>query len=132
MLSDLYAFEIQVQAGKVSSQTAELFYSGVPEPEEKFVNVYRVVYHREDERVDAQAFKIPKTSQDRKIFLENLKPDVEYKVWIEAFLSNGRKKQSNVITITTRAGQLPKPERSEVGKINLYIFNYYHPNYFPS
>ncbi|KAK3879842.1 hypothetical protein Pcinc_015624, partial [Petrolisthes cinctipes] len=111
---DLYAFEIQVQAGKVSSQTAELFYSGVPEPEEKFVNVYRVVYLREDERVDAQAFKIPKTGQDRKIFLENLKPDVEYKVWIEAFLSNGRKKQSNVITITTRAGQLPKPERSEV------------------
>ncbi|KAK4294238.1 hypothetical protein Pmani_033123 [Petrolisthes manimaculis] len=111
---DLYAFEIEVQAGKVSSQTAELFYSGVPEPEEKFVNVYRVVYLREDERVDAQAFKIPKTGQDRKIFLENLKPDVEYKVWIEAFLSNGRKKQSNVITITTRAGQLPKPERSEV------------------
>ncbi|XP_071522981.1 uncharacterized protein sas isoform X8 [Panulirus ornatus] len=111
---DPYAFDIEVTAGKVSSQTAELFYSGVPEPEEKYVNVYRVVYLREVERIDAQTFKIPKTGQERKIFLSDLKPDIEYQVWLEAYLSNGRKKKSNVLTITTRAGELPKPERSEV------------------
>nr|XP_053626827.1 uncharacterized protein LOC128684573 isoform X4 [Cherax quadricarinatus] len=111
---DPYAFEIEVTAGKVGSQTAELFYSGVPEPEEKYVSVYRAVYLREDERVDADTFKVPKSGLERKIFLSELKPDVEYQVWLEAFLSNGRKKKSNVLTITTRAGELPKPERSEV------------------
>ncbi|KAG7160158.1 epidermal cell surface receptor-like [Homarus americanus] len=111
---DPYAFEIEVTAGKVASQTAELFYSGVPEPEEKYINVYRAVYLREDERVDAESFKVPKTGHEKKILLHELKPDVEYQVWIEAYLSNGRKKKSNVLTITTRAGQLPKPERSEV------------------
>ncbi|XP_047482174.1 uncharacterized protein LOC125034466 [Penaeus chinensis] len=111
---DPYEFEIEVRAGKVSSQTAELYYSGVPDPEEKYVNVFRAVYVREDERVDAQTFKIPKTGHEKKIFLSDLKPDVEYKVWLEAYLSNGRKKTSNVIPITTKAGELPKPEKSEV------------------
>nr|XP_045611196.1 putative epidermal cell surface receptor isoform X12 [Procambarus clarkii] len=111
---DPYAFEIEVTAGKVGSQTAELFYSGVPEPEEKYISVYRAVYLREDERVDADTFKVPKTGLERKLFLSELKPDVEYQVWLEAYLSNGRKKKSNVLTITTRAGELPKPERSEV------------------
>ncbi|XP_063596478.1 uncharacterized protein LOC134773237 isoform X2 [Penaeus indicus] len=111
---DPYEFEIEVHAGKVSSQTAELYYSGVPDPEEKYVNVFRAVYVREDERVDAQTFKIPKTGQEKKIFLGDLKPDVEYNVWLEAYLSNGRKKKSNVIPITTKAGELPKPEKSEV------------------
>ncbi|XP_069993704.1 uncharacterized protein sas isoform X4 [Penaeus vannamei] len=111
---DPYEFEIEVRPGKVSSQTAELYYSGVPDPEEKYVNVFRAVYVREDERVDAQTFKIPKTGHEKKIFLSDLKPDVEYKVWLEAYLSNGRKKKSNVIAITTKAGELPKPEKSEV------------------
>lgn len=88
----------------------------MPDPEEKYVNVFRAVYVREDERVDAQTFKIPKTGHEKKIFLSDLKPDVEYKVWLEAYLSNGRKKKSNVIAITTKAGELPKPEKSEVGR----------------
>ncbi|KAK7066372.1 hypothetical protein SK128_017673, partial [Halocaridina rubra] len=113
---DPYSFDIIVTAGKVSSQTAELFYSGVPEPEEKYVNVYRAVYLKEVERIDAQTFKIPKTGQEKKIFLSELKPDVDYQVWLEAYLSNGRKKKSNVISIRTRAGQLPKPEKSETDR----------------
>ncbi|XP_042885309.1 uncharacterized protein LOC122261629 [Penaeus japonicus] len=111
---DPYEFDIEVRAGKISSQTAELYYSGVPDPEEKYVNVFRAAYLREDERVDAQTFKIPKTGHEKKIFLSDLKPDVEYKVWLEAYLSNGRKATSNVITVTTKAGELPKPEKSEV------------------
>ncbi|KAG0724343.1 putative epidermal cell surface receptor [Chionoecetes opilio] len=58
---DPYDFEIDIRTGKVSSQTAYLFYSGVPEPEVKYVNVYRVVYTNDNERTDSQAFKIPKT-----------------------------------------------------------------------
>ncbi|KAG0717219.1 putative epidermal cell surface receptor [Chionoecetes opilio] len=113
---DPYDFEIGIRTGKVSSQTVELFYSGVPEPEVKYVNVYRVVYINDNERTDSQAFKIPKTGQENKVFLSELKPDVKYVVWLEAFLSNGRKKKSNVVEVTTKAGQLPKPEKSEIDR----------------
>ncbi|XP_050740420.1 uncharacterized protein LOC127010411 isoform X2 [Eriocheir sinensis] len=111
---DPYDFEIGIRLGKVSSQTAELFYSGVPEPEVKYVNIYRVVYINDNDRTDSQSFKIPKTGQDKKMFLSELKPDVKFVVWLEAFLSNGRKKKSNVVEFTTKAGQLPTPEKSEI------------------
>lgn len=117
MPADPYDFEIGIRAGKVSSQTVELFYSGVPEPEVKYVNVYRVVYINDNEKTDSQSFKIPKTGQDKMMFLSELKPDVKYVVWLEAFLSNGRKKKSNVVEFMTKAGQLPKPEKSEIGEL---------------
>lgn len=115
--ADPYDFEIGIRVGKVSSQTAELFYSGVPEPEVKYINVYRVVYINDNDRTDSQSFKIPKTGQDKKMFLSELKPDVKFVVWLEAFLSNGRKKKSNVVEFTTKAGQLPTPEKSEIGEL---------------
>lgn len=124
LLSDPYDFEIGIRTDKISSQTAELFYSGVPEPEVKYVNVYRVVYINDNERTDSQSFKIPKTGEEKKIFLSQLKPDVKYVVWLEAFLSNGRKKKSNVVEFSTKAGQLPKPEKSEIGKLNLKFLNF--------
>ncbi|XP_066984324.1 uncharacterized protein sas isoform X7 [Macrobrachium rosenbergii] len=111
---DKYAFDIVITAGNVTSQTAEIFYSGVSELEEKLVHVYKAVYLREEGNIQSEAFKIPKADEERKIFLSELKPDVEYEVWLDAYLTNGRKKKSNVITIKTKAGQLPKPERSEV------------------
>lgn len=119
LLSDPYDFEIGIRTDKISSQTAELFYSGVPEPEVKYVNVYRVVYINDNERTDSQSFKIPKNGEEKKIFISQLKPDVKYVVWLEAFLSNGRKKKSNVVEFSTKAGQLPKPEKSEIGKLDL-------------
>ena len=116
----------------MSSQTAEIFYSGIPEPEEKYVNVYRVVYinDNDNERTNSQSFKIPKTGQDKKVFISELKPDVKYVVWLEAFLSNGRKKKSNVVEFSTKAGLLPKPEKSEIGELAshfLFLF-LYSPN----
>ncbi|XP_064089509.1 uncharacterized protein LOC135203613 isoform X1 [Macrobrachium nipponense] len=111
---DKYAFDIVITAGNVTSQTAEIFYSGVSELEEKLVHVYKAVYLREEGNIQSEIFKIPKADEERKIFLNELKPDVEYEVWLDAYLTNGRKKKSNVITIKTKAGQLPKPERSEV------------------
>ncbi|XP_068226472.1 uncharacterized protein [Palaemon carinicauda] len=114
---DKYAFNITISAGNVTSQTAEILYTGVSDLEEKLVNVYKVVLLREREENQAQTeiFKDPKVDGKSKIFLNDLKPDVEYSVWLDAYLTNGRKKSSNVIIIKTKAGQLPKPERSEVG-----------------
>lgn len=124
LLSDPYDFEIGIRTGKLTSQTAELFYSGIPEPEVKYVNVYRVVYINDNERTDSQSFKIPKTGQEKKVFLSELKPDVKYVVWLEAFLSNGRKKKSNVVEFSTKAGQLPKPEKSEIGELALKFLGF--------
>jgi len=39
-----------------------------------------------------------------------------YTIWLEAFMSNGKKIRSNVIDIVTKAGHLPMPEKSEQGK----------------
>ncbi|XP_045125516.1 uncharacterized protein LOC123512922 isoform X3 [Portunus trituberculatus] len=111
---DPYDFEIGIRTGKITSQTAELLYSGIPEPEVKYVSVYRVVYINDNERTDSQTFKIPQSGQDKMVYISELKPDVKYVVWLEAFLSNGRKKKSNVVEFSTKAGQLPKPEKSEI------------------
>ncbi|XP_063871278.1 uncharacterized protein LOC135106320 isoform X1 [Scylla paramamosain] len=111
---DPYDFEISIRTGKITSQTAELLYSGIPEPEVKYVSVYRVVYINDNERTDSQTFKIPQSGQDKMVYINELKPDVKYVVWLEAFLSNGRKKKSNVVEFSTKAGQLPKPEKSEI------------------
>lgn len=40
---------------------------------------------------------------------------VRYTIWLEAFLTNGKKKRSNVIDVVTKAGELPSPEKSEQG-----------------
>ena len=123
LLSDPYDFEIGIRTGKITSQTAELLYSGIPEPEVKYVSVYRVVYINDNERTDSQTFKIPQSGQDKMVYISELKPDVKYVVWLEAFLSNGRKKKSNVVEFSTKAGQLPTPEKSEIGELALRFLN---------
>ncbi|XP_076030675.1 uncharacterized protein LOC143018947 isoform X2 [Oratosquilla oratoria] len=111
---DPYSFEIEARLGKVTARTVELFYSGVPEPAEKYVNVFTAVYLRNDEGASSTHFKLPKYEDKKFLFVDELKPDAQYEMWIEAYLSNGRKKKSNVLTVTTKAGELPKPERSEI------------------
>ena len=120
LFPDPYDFDISIRTGKVTtSHTAELFYSGTPEPEVRYVNEYRVVYINDNERTDSQSFKIPKTGQENKVFIGERKPDVKYVVWLEVFLCNGRKKKSNVVEFLTMAGQLAKPEKSEIGELAL-------------
>lgn len=126
LFPDPYDFEIDIRTGKITSQTAELLYSGIPEPEVKYVSVYRVVYINDNERTDSQTFKIPQSGQDKMVYISELKPDVKYVVWLEAFLSNGRKKKSNVVEFSTKAGQLPKPEKSEIGELVLRFLDCIH------
>lgn len=59
-ISDLYHFNLKATLGEVTSYTAQIYYGGVPTPEEKFVNVYKLVYLRENDRVHAQVYKSPK------------------------------------------------------------------------
>ena len=79
--------------------------------------MFGATYLREDSHQSSSSFKVPKSNKDNFLFLSDLKPDLKYEVWIEAYLSNGRKRQSNVITIITKVGNLPTPERSEIGEL---------------
>ncbi|KAK8394524.1 hypothetical protein O3P69_006595 [Scylla paramamosain] len=74
---DPYDFEISIRTGKITSQTAELLYSGIPEPEVKYVSVYRVVYINDNERTDSQTFKIPQSGQDKMVYINELKARCE-------------------------------------------------------
>ncbi|RXG72718.1 putative epidermal cell surface receptor [Armadillidium vulgare] len=113
---DKYAFNITIHPGKITKKGVQVMYSGVPEPEGKFINVYRVVYTSDGDSQDSQKFKVPKAQKDGFITITDLKPGVEYEVWLEAYLTNGSKKKSNVITIKTEPGELPVPEKSELGE----------------
>ena len=62
LFPDPYAFDITIEQGKIDIQTATIYYSGVPEPEEKYVNIYRAIYLLENDKIDDQSFKIPKVS----------------------------------------------------------------------
>lgn len=96
----------------MTKEGVNILYGGIPEPEGKYVNVYRVVYTTDGDPWDSQKFKVPKNQKEGFITLTELKPGVQYEVWLEAYLTNGSKKKSNVITIKTK----PIPERSESRK----------------
>ncbi|ODN02728.1 putative epidermal cell surface receptor, partial [Orchesella cincta] len=110
---DEYAFDLALSSGKVSENSIELKVAGVPIPEDKFVQIYQVFYSSDSEKEQKNYFKVPKSETSKRATLTELRPGTKYTIWLEAFLSNGKKKRSNVIDVITKAGQLPSPEKSE-------------------
>jgi hypothetical protein len=73
-LEDEYNFDIAIKEGKVSESTVELVVEGIPHPEDKFVNIYQVIYSSDSQKEQKSYFKVPKRDTGKRATLTDLRP----------------------------------------------------------
>ncbi|XP_070385853.1 putative epidermal cell surface receptor isoform X2 [Dermacentor albipictus] len=101
---DEYQFELIVNVKRTEQYSASLVMDGIPEPITKYVHVFNVMYKSEAAAEHIQRFMVLK---EPKILLEDLKPGQRYKVWVDAYLTNGKTTTSNILDFHTKPGPPP-------------------------
>jgi hypothetical protein len=104
-LIDQYDFKPKLSVLNVTDHTVEVGWSGVPSPDQKFVNIYRVIYHSissDIARAESSVFKISKIDSPKKLLVTGLDPALDYQIWLESYLTNGKIVKSNVEEFRTQ------------------------------
>ncbi|GAB6031256.1 hypothetical protein CHUAL_009060 [Chamberlinius hualienensis] len=114
---DDYEFNLTLTVDKTTPYSVDLIWTGVQYPEHKYVNVYKILYQKQNGKDIEPSFiyQPPKGNQFQSR-VDNLLPETNYTIWMEAFLTNGKIRSSNVITVSTKVG-LPIANQSEKEKL---------------
>lgn len=75
---DEYSFNIAISHAKITETSVEINIEGVPHPEDKFINIYQVIYMSDQKQEQKDYFKVPKRETSKKATLTDLKPATKY------------------------------------------------------